>query len=83
MHYPITRDIPGAGRTGPASGPRFVRHGTSAPTVSGGRPAVKGNRIAVVTDRDTDVIEVHPPSLGSVDPGGFTVEQCPPAPVAG
>ncbi len=37
-----------------------------------------GNRIAIVTDRDTDVIEVHPPSLGSVDLGGVMVGRCPP-----
>jgi hypothetical protein len=35
-----------------------------------------GNRIAIATDRDTDTIEMHPPSLGSVDPGGgLTVER--------
>ncbi len=36
-----------------------------------------GNRIAVVTARDTDVIEVHPPSLGSVEMGGLSIERCP------
>ena len=42
-----------------------------------------GNRIAIVTDRDTDVIEVHPPSLRLVDLGGVTIERCPPWPVIG
>lgn len=40
-----------------------------------------GSRIAVVTDRLEDLVEVQPPSRGSVDPGGLTVEQCPPAPL--
>ena len=39
-----------------------------------------GNRCAIVTDRDTDVIEVHPPSRGKVDFGGLTIERCPPRP---
>ena len=37
------------------------------------------NRIAIVTD----LVEVHPPSRGSVDLGGLTVERCPPAPSVG
>ena len=45
--------------------------------------AMKNNRIAIVTDRDTDMIEVHPPSRGSVDLGGVTIERCPPAPAMG
>jgi hypothetical protein len=45
--------------------------------------AMKGNRIAILTDRDMDVIEVHPPSLGSVDLGGLTIERCPPRPAMG
>jgi hypothetical protein len=45
--------------------------------------AMLDNRIRIVTDRDTDVIAVHPPSLGSVDLGGVTVERCPPAPAMG
>jgi hypothetical protein len=38
-----------------------------------------GNRIAIVPDYDADLIDVHPPSRGSVDMGGLTVERCPPA----
>ena len=30
-----------------------------------------------------DLVEVHPPSRGSVDLGGLTVERCPPAPAMG
>jgi hypothetical protein len=44
---------------------------------------MKGNRIAIVTDNDTDLIGVHPPSRGSVDLGGLTVGRCPPAPEMG
>ena len=40
--------------------------------------AMKNNRIRIVTDHDADLIEVHPPSSGTVDPGGLTVERCPP-----
>ncbi len=43
--------------------------------------AMKGNRIGIVADRDTDAIEVHPPSRGSVDLGGVTIERCPPVPL--
>lgn len=39
-----------------------------------------GNRCVIVTDRDTDVIKVHPPSYGSVDLGGITIERGPPTP---
>lgn len=39
-----------------------------------------GNRIAVVTDHPKDLVDVHSPSQGTVDPGGLTVERCPPAP---
>ena len=42
--------------------------------------AMKGNRIAIITDHPEDLVEMHPPSCGSVDLGGFTVERCPPAP---
>ena len=42
--------------------------------------AMAGNRIAIVTDHDADLIEVHPPSQGSVDLGGLTVERGPPVP---
>jgi hypothetical protein len=45
--------------------------------------AMKGNRIAIVTDNDEDLIEIHPPSRGSVDLSGVTVERCPPAPALG
>lgn len=45
--------------------------------------AMKGNRIAVVTDHPEDLVEVHPPSRGSVDLGGLTIERCPPAPAMG
>ena len=38
------------------------------------------NRIDIVTDHPEDLVEVHPPSRGSVDLGGVTVERCPPAP---
>ena len=41
--------------------------------------AMAGNRIAIVTDRPDDLVEVHPPSRGKVDLGGFTVDRCPPA----
>ena len=42
--------------------------------------AMAGNRIAIVTDRPEELVEVHPPSRGMVDLGGLTVERCPPAP---
>ncbi|HOT94898.1 MAG TPA: hypothetical protein PK089_06890 [Methanoregulaceae archaeon] len=38
--------------------------------------AMAGNRIAVVTDHPGEVVEIHPPSRGTVDPGGLTVERC-------
>ena len=38
------------------------------------------NRIDIVTDHPEDLVEVHPPSRGSVDLGGLSVERCPPAP---
>jgi hypothetical protein len=38
-----------------------------------------GNRIAVVTDHPEDLVEVHPPSRGTIDLSGLTVERCPPA----
>ena len=41
--------------------------------------AMRGNRIAIVTN----LVEVHPPSCGPVDPGGVTVERCLPAPEMG
>ena len=42
-----------------------------------------GNRIVIVTDREQDLVEVHPPSRGKVDLGGVTIERCPPAPAVG
>lgn len=45
--------------------------------------AMRDNRIAIVTDDPEDLIEVHPPSRGSVDLGGLTVERCPPRPAMG
>jgi len=41
---------------------------------------MKGNRIDIVTDHDADLVEVHPPSRGTVDLGGVTVERCPQVP---
>ncbi len=41
------------------------------------------NRIHIVTDHGADLVEVHPPSRGTVDLGGLTVERCPPAPAMG
>ena len=41
------------------------------------------NRIDIVTDHLEDLVEVHPPSRGSVDLGGLTVERCPPVPAMG
>ena len=41
------------------------------------------NRIHIVTDHDADLVEVHPPSRGTVDLGGLTVERCPPVMEAG
>jgi hypothetical protein len=41
---------------------------------------MRNNRIAILTDNDVDVIEIHPPSRGTVDLGGLSVERCPPAP---
>ena len=38
-------------------------------------------RINTITDYPRDLVEVHPPSQGSVDLGGVTVERCPPSPL--
>ena len=43
--------------------------------------AMTGNRIAIVTDLPEDLVEVHPPSRGSVDLGGLTVERFPLVPL--
>ncbi len=45
--------------------------------------AMRGNRIAIVTDRPMEVVEVHPPSANSVNMAGVTVEYYPPAPAMG
>jgi len=45
--------------------------------------AMKGNRIRLVTDRPMEVIEVHSPSVNSVDMAGVTVEYYPPRPAMG
>jgi hypothetical protein len=45
--------------------------------------AMKGNRIRLVTDRPMETVEVHPPSVNSVEMAGVTVEYCPPAPAMG
>ena len=41
------------------------------------------NRIAIMTDHEADLVEVHPPSRGKVDLGGLTVERGPPVPAGG
>ena len=41
------------------------------------------NRIDIITDYPRDLVEVHPPSRGSVDLGGLTLERCPPRPAVG
>ncbi|KAF5046982.1 hypothetical protein DSECCO2_465090 [anaerobic digester metagenome] len=45
--------------------------------------AMKGNRIRLVTDRPMEVVEVHPPSVNSVNMAGVTVEYYPPRPAMG
>ena len=45
--------------------------------------AMTGNRIRIVTDRPMEVVEVHPPSVNSVDMAGVTVEYYPPRPAMG
>ncbi|MEN6516753.1 MAG: hypothetical protein ABFC38_01005 [Methanospirillum sp.] len=45
--------------------------------------AMTGNRIAVVTDRPMEVVEVHGPSVHSVEMAWVTVEYCPPRPAMG
>ena len=37
------------------------------------------NRVNTITDYPRELVEVHPPSRGSVDLGGVTIERCPPA----
>ncbi|MEN6516756.1 MAG: hypothetical protein ABFC38_01020 [Methanospirillum sp.] len=43
--------------------------------------AMRGNRIAILTDRPMETVEVHGPSANSVDMRGVTVEYCPPRPL--
>jgi hypothetical protein len=42
---------------------------------------MKGNWIAIVTDRPMEVVEVHAPSVNRVSMAGVTVEYCPPRPL--
>ena len=42
--------------------------------------AMRGNRIRITTDRPTEVLEVHPASVNSVEMVGVTVEYYPPRP---
>jgi hypothetical protein len=42
-----------------------------------------GTRIDIVTDNPKDLVEVHPPSRGSVELRGLLVERCPPVPSMG
>ena len=43
--------------------------------------AMAGNRIRSSTDRPMEIVEVHPPSVNSVDMAGVTVEYYPPRPL--
>ncbi len=45
--------------------------------------AMAGNQIAIVTDRPMEAVEVHPPSVNSVEMAGVTVEHYPPRPSMG
>jgi hypothetical protein len=45
--------------------------------------AMTGNRIAIAVDRPMEVVEVHPPSINSVEMAGMTVEYYPPHPAMG
>ena len=42
-----------------------------------------GSRIAIVTDRPQSTVDVHPPSVNSVEMAGVTVEYSPPVPAMG
>jgi hypothetical protein len=44
---------------------------------------MQGNRIAIVTDRPISPVEVHPPSVNTVNTAGVTVEYYPPRPLPG
>ena len=43
--------------------------------------AMRGNRIAIVTDRSQSAVEGYGPSVHSVDMAGVTVEYSPPRPL--
>jgi hypothetical protein len=45
--------------------------------------AMAGNQIRIVTDRPMEVVEVHAPSVNSVEMAGVTVEYYPPRPAMG
>ena len=45
--------------------------------------AMRDNRMAIVTDRPMEVVEVHPPSANSVNMAGVTAEYYPPRPAIG
>ena len=78
---------------GPARAPRRSPSGSSSSTRRGTSTdlkryrargyAMKGNRIAIVIDRPMEVVEVHPPSVNSVNMAGVTVEYYPPRPTMG
>ncbi len=42
--------------------------------------AMRNNRNRLVTDRPQRVVEIHPPSVNSVEMAGVTVENFPPRP---
>ncbi len=42
--------------------------------------AMRNNRIRLVTDRPQSVVEVHPPSVNSVNTAGVTAAYSPPRP---
>ncbi|MEN6343091.1 MAG: hypothetical protein ABFC89_11105, partial [Methanospirillum sp.] len=45
--------------------------------------AMRGNRIRIFTDRPMEVVELHSPSVNSVEMAGVTVEYYPPRPAMG
>lgn len=45
--------------------------------------AMKGNRIATVTDRPMEVVEIHKPSVNAVNMTEVTEEYYPPRPAVG
>lgn len=42
---------------------------------------MKGNRIAIRLDQPMEAVEVHPPSVNSVNMAGVTLEYYPPHPL--